>query len=161
MGLIEVNRPDMPLMRLYQAADTACYTAKSLGRDRLHWYKEDDQDVQGHQRDVIAINQVRSALGKASFDYLKRLPFDIIKIDGSFITSIVDDPMDETMVNFMVKLANLRGQLTVAEFVENEAIVERLKANGVHYAQGYHFGQPKPFSELLVKASEFLSSPSS
>lgn len=304
VGLIEVNRPDMPLMWLYQAADTACYTAKSLGRDRLHWYKEDDQDVQGHQRDVIALNQVRSALGKgperfelwaqtlaaihpdvddgqlhyevlirlrdahnqivnpgvflpaaerygellrldtwvlwnyleqacsspehlaqlgfvdinvtgaalvhpdfrttiekalatfdfpwhkltlevtettavrnfeqarslidfckskgirfalddfgsgmASFDYLKRLPFDIIKIDGSFITSIVDDPMDETMVNFMVKLANLRGQLTVAEFVENEAIVERLKANGVHYAQGYHFGRPKPFSEWLA-----------
>lgn len=87
--------------------------------------------------------------GMASFDYLKRLPFDVIKIDGSFIVSIVDNPMDETMVNFMVQLANLRGQLTVAEFVENEAVVEKLKANGVHYAQGYHFGRPKPFIEWL------------
>lgn len=85
--------------------------------------------------------------GMASFDYLKKLPFDVIKIDGSFIKNIVDNPVDEAMVKFMVHLTEMNNQLTVAEFVENEAIVEKLIANGVHYAQGYHFGAPKPLSE--------------
>lgn len=303
VGLVRINSQQMSIMQLYQWGDAACYTAKTLGRNRYHWYQMDDQDVDVHQRDIQVLNQIRSALntgperfelwaqtivplqaeqqdqlhhyeilvrmkdaqgqiispgiflpvaerhgellhldswvlwnyleqacaapehlnqlgfvdinvtgaalvhpdfralieraiqtfdfpwhkltlevtettavrnfeqarnliefckqhnirfalddfgsGMASFDYLKKLPFDVIKIDGSFITHLLENPLDEAMVNFMVKITELNGQLTVAEFVENEAIAERLRLNGVHYAQGYHFGTPKPLSEWL------------
>jgi EAL domain-containing protein (putative c-di-GMP-specific phosphodiesterase class I) len=88
--------------------------------------------------------------GMASFDYLKRLPFDTIKIDGSFIRSIIEDPMDEAVVEFIVRAADLKGQHTVAEFVENAAIVNRLTALGVRFGQGYHLGRPSPLANWLT-----------
>ncbi len=87
--------------------------------------------------------------GMASFDYLKRLPFDTIKIDGAFIKSINTDPMDEAVVEFIIRAANLKGQHTVAEFVENAEIVDKLVTLGVHFGQGYHLGKPKPLTDWL------------
>ena len=86
----------------------------------------------------------------ASFDYLKRLPFDTIKIDGVFIKSILDDPFDESMVKFMIDVAELKSQTVVAEFVENAEIVQRLTSLGMQYAQGYYFDQPKPLNDWLT-----------
>lgn len=87
--------------------------------------------------------------GMASFDYLKRLPFDTIKIDGVFIKNIIEDSWDESMVKFMIDISHLKSQTMVAEFVENQAIAEHLKSIGMHYAQGYYFGKPKPLSEWM------------
>jgi diguanylate cyclase (GGDEF)-like protein len=87
--------------------------------------------------------------GMASFDYLKRLPFDTIKIDGSFIRSLIDDSMDQAVVEFIVRFADLRGQQTVAEFVESAAIAERLASLGVRFGQGYHLGHPRPLADWL------------
>lgn len=89
--------------------------------------------------------------GMASFDYLKRLPFDTIKIDGSFIRSVIDDPMDEAVVEFIVRVADLKRQETVGEFVENAAIAERLAALGVRFGQGYHLGRPCPLEGWLAE----------
>lgn len=91
--------------------------------------------------------------GMASFDYLKRLPIDIIKIDGSFIRSVLDDAIDEAVVQFIVRVADLKGQHTVGEFVENALIAQRLAALGVRFGQGYHLGRPRPLSDWLVQGT--------
>ena len=87
--------------------------------------------------------------GLSSFGYLKRMPVDIIKIDGMFVRDIADDEMDYSMVKAINELAKKMGKQTVAEFVENEAILTRLDDLGVDYAQGYLFGKPQPLAELV------------
>ena len=91
--------------------------------------------------------------GLSSFGYLKRMPVDIIKIDGIFVRDIAEDEMDFAMVKAINELAKKMGKQTVAEFVENEAILTRLKELGVDYAQGYLFGKPKPLGELVAELS--------
>ncbi|MGF1725907.1 putative bifunctional diguanylate cyclase/phosphodiesterase [Photobacterium nomapromontoriensis] len=91
--------------------------------------------------------------GLSSFGYLKRMPVDIIKIDGMFVRDMADDEMDFAMVKAINELAKKMGKQTVAEFVENEAILAHLEALGVDYAQGYLFGQPQPLAELVAQLS--------
>lgn len=91
--------------------------------------------------------------GMASFDYLKRLSFDTIKIDGSFVRSLLEDAMDAAVVEFIVRAAGLNSQHTVAEFVENAAIADRLLALGVDYGQGYHFDRPRPIEDWFARSS--------
>lgn len=87
--------------------------------------------------------------GLSSFGYLKRMPVDIIKIDGMFVRDILEDEMDFAMVQAINGLAKKMGKQTVAEFVENEAILARLETLGVDYAQGYLFGKPQPLASLV------------
>ncbi|MGF1701060.1 EAL domain-containing protein [Photobacterium makurazakiensis] len=91
--------------------------------------------------------------GLSSFGYLKRMPVDIIKIDGMFVRDIADDEMDFAMVKAINELAKKMGKQTVAEFVESEAILAHLKVLGVDYAQGFLFGQPLPLAELVEQLS--------
>ena len=86
--------------------------------------------------------------GLSSFAYLKNLPVDILKIDGVFIKNIVDDQTDYAMVKSINEIAHVMHMKTIAEFVENQAIVERLCDIGVDYAQGYHLGKPAPLEDL-------------
>lgn len=83
-------------------------------------------------------------MGYSSFVYLKNLPVDIVKIDGSFIKRIHQEPGDETIVRSMLMAAKGFGLYTVAEFVENRAILDKLLAIGVDFAQGYYIGAPGP-----------------
>lgn len=303
IGLVSFSSEN-PLAWIYQAADTACYTAKATGRDRYVWYEPDDASVREQQGDILALNRLRAALGHgparfelwaqaivplapaqaddrlryevllrmrdgagklvspgeflpaaerhgeivrvdswvlwhyleqvcqvpehlarldfvdvnvtglslvhpdfratlekaiahfpfpwpkltleitetsavrnfdqarsliefckrhgirfalddfgtgmASFDYLKRLPFDTIKIDGSFVRSVTDDAMDAAVVEFIVRAAELNGQHTVAEFIENAAIADRVRELGVRFGQGYHLGRPLVLTEWLA-----------
>lgn len=82
--------------------------------------------------------------GLSSFSYLKNLPVDFLKIDGSFIKDILDDPVNFAMVNSINHMGHILGMRTIAEFVENEAILEKLKEIGVDYAQGYVIAHPIP-----------------
>ncbi|WP_429740720.1 ABC transporter substrate binding protein [Enterovibrio makurazakiensis] len=100
---------------------------------------------------TIALDDFGSGL--SSFGYLKRLPVDIIKIDGQFVRDIAEDETDYAMVRAIHELATQMGKKTVAEFVENEAILTRLKTLGVDYAQGYHFSRPKPMEALIKSES--------
>lgn len=303
IGLVTFAQPDTPLAWLYQAADTACYSAKAAGRDRCVWHHPDNAAVREHQQDVASLNRIRAALGAgpdrfelwaqtieplgapsdgqlryevllrmrngagqlvspgeflpaaerhgeilkidcwvlwhylqqacqhpehlaqlafvdinvtgaslihpdfratleralttfafpwskltleitetsavrnfeqareliafcqqhgirfalddfgtgmASFDYLKRLPFDVIKIDGAFVRSLLDDAMDQAVVEFISRAAALKGQHTVAEFVENADIAAHLATLGVDFGQGYHLGRPKPLQDWLL-----------
>ncbi|OAN19161.1 diguanylate phosphodiesterase [Photobacterium jeanii] len=92
--------------------------------------------------------------GLSSFGYLKRLPVDIIKIDGMFVRDIDEDDMDLAMVKAINELAKKMGKQTVAEFVENQAILDKLRDLGVDYAQGYLFGKPQPLADLVAQLSQ-------
>lgn len=82
--------------------------------------------------------------GLSSFTYLKKLPVDFIKIDGSFIRSLLDDPVDAAMVESIAHISRQMNIQTVAEFVESEAILKRLAEMGVDHAQGYAIERPHP-----------------
>jgi len=87
--------------------------------------------------------------GISSFGYLKRLPVDIVKIDGQFVRDIANDDTDFAMVKAINDLAKQMGKKTVAEFVENSEILEKLRLLGVDYAQGYHFSVPAPLEQQV------------
>ncbi|MEE8233886.1 MAG: EAL domain-containing protein, partial [Gammaproteobacteria bacterium] len=81
-----------------------------------------------------------SGSGLSSFAYLKTLHVDYLKIDGFFVKGIGDDPIDYAMVNSINEIGHEMGLKTIAEFVENKKILDKLNQIGVDYAQGYHFG---------------------
>lgn len=86
--------------------------------------------------------------GLSSFAYLKNIPVDFLKIDGYFVRDIIDDPTDSAFVESISQIGKVMGIKTIAEYVENIAILDKLSAIGVEYAQGFHFGKPKPLGEL-------------
>ena len=88
--------------------------------------------------------------GLSSFGYLKRIPVDVLKIDGQFVRNMADDPIDRTMVRAIDEVGKSMGIVTVAEFVEDERIVGELVRIGVDYAQGYHIARPCPLPEALA-----------
>ena len=83
--------------------------------------------------------------GLSSFAYLKNLPVDFLKIDGSLVKGIVDSRTDLAMVSAINEIGHTLGIRTIAEFVENDAIRAQLADIGVDYAQGYGVGYPEPF----------------
>lgn len=85
--------------------------------------------------------------GFASYHYLKRLPVDFLKIDGEFVRGILDDPMDEAMVRSMNEIGHIMGKKTIAEYVESEPLLDKLRQIGVDYVQGFTIGKP---NHLLV-----------
>ncbi|AIU68285.1 EAL domain-containing protein [Vibrio coralliilyticus] len=95
----------------------------------------------------IALDDFGSGL--SSFGYLKKLPVDIVKIDGLFVRDIDVNEVDHLMVRSINDLAKQMGKQTVAEFVENTRIIDLLVELGVDYAQGYVIGKPKPLEELV------------
>ena len=96
--------------------------------------------------------------GFSSLNYVKTLPVDYIKIDGSFISNIRSDPIDQAMVQSFVQIGRTLGKKTIAEFVENQETLLMLKKLGVDYVQGFHVSKPtddiceKPLTLRKVKA---------
>lgn len=82
-------------------------------------------------------------VGFSSFNYVKQLPVDYVKIDGSFVRTLVDSPDDQVFVRALAEVARGFGKKTVAEFVEDERALNMLRAFGVDYAQGYFIGKPR------------------
>ncbi len=81
--------------------------------------------------------------GLSSFSYLKNLPIDYLKIDGSFIVDILKDPIDRAMVDAIVRLGHVLKVQVIAEWVENEETLQLLESIGLDYVQGYHLGRPE------------------
>jgi diguanylate cyclase (GGDEF)-like protein len=87
--------------------------------------------------------------GYTSFSYLKQLPADALKIDGSFIQSMTARPADVAIVEAIVALARNLGMKSIAEWVEDSATLETLASLGVDYVQGYAISYPMPPEALL------------
>jgi EAL domain-containing protein (putative c-di-GMP-specific phosphodiesterase class I) len=81
-------------------------------------------------------------VGYSSFAYLKDLPVDYVKIDGSFVKDIETNALHRAMVKSMNEVAHAIGKHTVAEFVETEQGLAILREIGVDFVQGYHVGKP-------------------
>jgi diguanylate cyclase (GGDEF)-like protein len=85
--------------------------------------------------------------GYSSFSYLKRLPVDYLKIDGSFIKNLTRDRVDQSMVRMVGDVAKAAGMETVAEYVHNAATLTLLATYGIDYAQGFYIGRATPQPE--------------
>ncbi|MBK5105037.1 MAG: EAL domain-containing protein, partial [Burkholderiales bacterium] len=81
-----------------------------------------------------------------SFEHVKALPLDYLKIDGSIILQILRVPEALAKVRAIQRVSNVIGLRTIAEMVESDESLERLRAVGVNYAQGFGIAQPRPFS---------------
>lgn len=84
--------------------------------------------------------------GMSSFAYLKHLPVDFLKIDGSFVKDMLDDPINRAMVEVINHIGHVMGKRTIAEFVETPQIEQALLDIGVDYAQGYLIERPQLFT---------------
>ena len=82
--------------------------------------------------------------GFSSFSYLKNLPVDYLKIDGSFVQTIDESLVSYTMVESINSIGHVMGMKTIGEFVKNPEIMRKLTELGVDYGQGYHIAEPIP-----------------
>ena len=97
--------------------------------------------------------------GLSSFSYLKSLPVDYLKIDGAFVKDMIDDPIDCAMVKSINEIGHVMEKKTIAEFVENDAILERLKELGVDYAQGFGISRPQPLEQFATAVAATARAP--
>jgi EAL domain-containing protein (putative c-di-GMP-specific phosphodiesterase class I) len=93
--------------------------------------------------------------GMSSFGYLKHLPVDFIKIDGSFVKDVAHDPVAVAMVRAINDVGHVMGKKTIGEFVDGEVVLGSLREIGVDFAQGHWISPPKPFP-----GKSFSSAPS-
>lgn len=82
--------------------------------------------------------------GMSSFGYLKNLPVDYLKIDGHFVKDILADPATYAIVESINHVGHVMGLKTIAEYVENRSLRERLDDIGVDYVQGFEIARPAP-----------------
>ncbi|HEX6753826.1 MAG TPA: EAL domain-containing protein [Solirubrobacterales bacterium] len=95
----------------------------------------------------VAIDDYGAGFGP--FHYLKKIPFDLIKIDGSFIRDMPNSDADQLTVQAIVQIARGLGKTTIAEYVQDDVTAEMLREYGVDMAQGYHLGRPVDVAEAL------------
>ena len=91
--------------------------------------------------------------GLSSFAYLKDLPVDILKIDGVFVKGINIEPVNYAMVKAIHDVGKIMNMKTIAEYVENEEVLQKLNEIGVDYGQGYYFGKSKKLDKIIVVES--------
>lgn len=137
--------------------------------EQMNHYQLDTSSVYFEVTETAAIHQLKKAekfitemkrlgfrfalddfgSGMSSFSYLKSLPVDYLKIDGQFVTGLVENKIDRAMVRAMQSVSMVMGMESIAEFVEDEHIVADLEKIGVNYAQGYYYDRPRPLDEVL------------
>jgi EAL domain-containing protein (putative c-di-GMP-specific phosphodiesterase class I) len=83
--------------------------------------------------------------GFSSFQYIRRLPIDFVKIEGMFVRNMLRDSKDMAFVKTLSILATEFGIQTIAEYIEDEDLLTAAHALGIDYAQGYHTGRPMPY----------------
>jgi diguanylate cyclase (GGDEF)-like protein/PAS domain S-box-containing protein len=88
--------------------------------------------------------------GLSSFSYLKNLPVDYLKIDGTFVRDLAGDPVNRALVSNINDIGHLLGKQTVAECAEDADTIAILTELGVDYAQGYGIDPPRPLDDLLA-----------
>ena len=96
----------------------------------------------------VAIDDYGAGFGP--FHYLRKIPFDLIKIDGAFIRDMPNSDADQLTVQAIVQIARGLGKTTIAEYVQDDITAEMLREYGVDMAQGYHLGRPVAVAEALA-----------
>jgi diguanylate cyclase (GGDEF)-like protein len=96
----------------------------------------------------VAIDNYGAGFGP--FHYLKRVPFDVIKIDGAFVRDMPRSDADQLTVQAIVQIARGLGKTTIAEFVQDDDTTRLLREYGVDMAQGFHLGRPVDLAEALA-----------
>lgn len=91
-----------------------------------------------------------SGTGMTSFSYLKMLPVDFIKIDGSFVTMMKDSAVDREMVKFTNEISHIMGRRTIAEYVSDETTYQNPEALDIDYVQGYWIGESQPLAAGMM-----------
>lgn len=89
-------------------------------------------------------------IGMSSFEYLRNLPVNYLKIDGSFVKEIHLNQVQCEIVEAINRVAHVMGIKTIAEYVESHEIVSKLSSIGVDYVQGYYIGKPVPFDKYSL-----------
>jgi Amt family ammonium transporter len=89
--------------------------------------------------------------GVSSLAYLKDLPVNYLKIDGSFVRDAIANPRTESMIKAIAQLANVMGMKTIAEYVETDSLRTRMTDLGVDYGQGFAMGKSQPLKDLLAE----------
>lgn len=120
---------------VFEFTETAAFTSLAHAKDFISWLRG-----LGFQ---TALDDFGA--GYSSFVYLRELPTDYVKLDGSLVRSIDSDPLNLAVVRAMSDVSRALGRRLIAEFVENAAIAAHLHDVGVDLAQGYHFGRPEPW----------------
>jgi len=120
--------------------------------------------ISNWQQALTLINMIREfgcqfalddfGTGLSSFAYLKKLPVDIVKIDGAFVTGIVADATNMAIVKSICEVARSTGKKTIAEFVDNTETAALLASIGVDYVQGYGIGFPQPIDVLATDVAQ-------
>jgi diguanylate cyclase (GGDEF)-like protein len=93
-------------------------------------------------------------VGTSSLAYLKTLPVDYLKIDGSFVRNIVNDPIDRAMADTINRVGHIMGLQTVGEFAESVEIISELRTLGVDFAQGYGVQRPQALPPPLATVGQ-------
>ncbi len=88
--------------------------------------------------------------GVSSLAYLKHLPVDYLKLDGSFVRDITREPIDRAMVEAIHRLSTIMGFETIAECVQDAATLDMLETIGINYGQGFLLGRPAPIESMLA-----------
>jgi EAL domain-containing protein (putative c-di-GMP-specific phosphodiesterase class I) len=91
-------------------------------------------------------------IGMSSFAYLKYLPVNFLKIDGTFVKDMAADQMDYAIVEAINRIAHILGMRTVAEFVEDEITLGKLRGLGVDFAQGFFISKPESIAGAVRDA---------
>ncbi|MGQ7843372.1 bifunctional diguanylate cyclase/phosphodiesterase [Granulosicoccus sp. 3-233] len=125
----------------FELTETAAIANFSVAVDLFHSIRDNGS--------LIALDDFGSGL--SSFAYLKNMPIDIIKIDGQFVQDIASNRFDRHMVLAIHQLSTTMAVKTVAEYVENQEILDELTDIGIDYAQGYHIGKPASVEDTLVQ----------
>jgi EAL domain-containing protein (putative c-di-GMP-specific phosphodiesterase class I) len=85
--------------------------------------------------------------GMASFNYLKQLPVDFLKIDGGIVRNMLQDPVSRAMVESINQIGHIMGLKTIAEYVESKELLQSVRELGIDYAQGYEIAMPGPWQQ--------------
>jgi diguanylate cyclase (GGDEF)-like protein len=93
-------------------------------------------------------------VGFSSLYYLKKLPVDYIKIDGSFVRNLDTEKEHQVLIRALVDVARAFDLKTIAEFVEDQTVMDLLADLGVNYAQGYHIEKPRPFTDIWREVTD-------
>ena len=123
----------------FEITETAAITNLSIAMDFIHNIK-----ALGCS---LSLDDFGSGL--CSFSYLKTIPVDYLKIDGSFVTRMLDNPLDMAIVTAIKQISLATNSKVIAEFVTSTDIKEKLNELGIDYVQGYGIARPVPINELF------------